>query len=199
MAKYLISATEVVNQGIVKGGIGTMRFDSSLIAPYIIDGVNKEIKLMLRCKCVGAQNRDAFFNLLKNSRKPEDCNYLAPFNGPLVTAYEDANLETLWVEHLFKYASMAVYNVALPFIANQVTSLGVMQISSSHGENQGPQGAKYIKDNIQQLLGLRFSEMVDYLCENSSNYPLFCKKCFCGCDGLPLDEDNGQFQGLVTY
>lgn len=199
MAKYLISATEVVNQGVVRGTPANARFDTLKIAPHIKDGINRFVKPAL----AAGNGTHIFFNAMVAAREnSSDCNYNTVL-GSVVTAFEDESFEILWVNHLFDLAALAVYHAALPFIAVQTTNTGVMQMQSQFGENIGVSGVKFLQNETVRAIDLRIKEMREWLCDNRASYPDFDARHYCGdADGCDCEsDDTGDIdpQFLVLY
>jgi hypothetical protein len=184
----IIQASEVVNGGIVRPVPTTARFDSMLLSTHI---QSAELKFIKPDLCA------AFYEDLIAQKNPVPSNY-NPDVGPIVLAYPgNADYEALWTSYLLALDSYAVFYIALPFIAVQTGTNGLYLNDSQFGEQAGTRGAKYLQDAVldNHIEPLR-EAMLDFLCDNAANYPLFpvdikCKSCSCSCA-------NGQCQDLTT-
>lgn len=189
MATTLIQPSEIVNGGIVRPIPITARFDSQLLAPHVQGAELKFIKPKL---CAD------LYNDMIAQKNPTPSNY-NPDVGPIVQAFPgNANYETLWTEYLLALDSYAVMFTALPFISVQTGTNGLYLNDSQFGENAGLKGSKYLQDALlSNQIEPICEAMLDYLCNNAANYPLFksdlkCKDCG-GCDC-----GQGECQGLTS-
>lgn len=178
MATTLIQPSEIVNGGIVRPVPTTVRFDAQLLAPHVQAAELKFIKYKL---CAD------LYNDMIAQKNPTPSNY-NPNVGPIVQAFpSDPNYETLWTEYLLSLTSYAVFYIALPFISVQTGTNGLYLNDSQFGENAGLKGSKYLQDaTLNNQIEPISDAMLDFLCNNAADYPLFksdlkCKDCGCDC------------------
>lgn len=169
-ATTLIRASEVVNQGIVKGAPISNRFDASLFAPNVNVAEINYLKPLID---------GDFFNDLIATRNNNDCNYNSA-NGPIVEAFpNNPNYERLWKEKLFPYLSRAVYIQSIGSIMLQTKSQGVEMYSSQFGESAGIKGWKLIEDKERNTIEILKEDLKIFLCAHKADYPLWDSNNFC--------------------
>jgi len=188
----LIQPAEIVNAGIVKATPLSSRFDASQIAPWI--GI-AEKRFLLEPKSFMCKT---FYDDLLAEKNPTPSQY-NPAIPPLVDAFpSNAAYETLWKEHLLTYLSLASYVVALPSISMQTGSNGLFYNNTEFSNNAGAEGMKLMQDTQMQNLNDLKACMIQFLCDNKDNYPLFCTKRLCK-DDCPTDDHNGRDLGIIFY
>ena len=174
----LIQASEVINGGIVRPVPTNARFDSQLVAPHLAVAENRFL-LPIICAAMYADM------ISKKNATPSNYN---PNIGSIVQVFPaDANYETLWTEFVMQLCAYGVLYMSLPFIGIQTGSNGLFINESQFAESAGIKGVKYLQDTILdnhiELIGQR---LLEYLCDNAADYPLFpvddkCQNCGCGC------------------
>lgn len=189
-ATTLIRASEVVNQGILKGAPIGQRFDASLLAPNIYIAEIKHLKDIIN---------DVFFDDLLSKRNTNDCNYNPP-NGSIVECFpNNPNYETLWREKLFPYLSRASYLESIGSIVLQTRSQGVELYNSVSGQNTGIDGWKVIENRERNILTTLRNDLIKFLCKNKDQYPLWDSDDFCSkCEDSKPKKSNFNL-GIVTY
>ena len=160
----LITAQEIVNQGILKAAPINQRFDAALLAPHINIAESRHLKSIL-CS--------AFYNDLV-SQKDGTGQYNSDL-GTVTAAYTtNANYETLYKDYILPYMAICVLDQALPMIGVQIGSAGVYAHNSDFGTNEGIEGIKYIQEKLRSDIQVLRQSLLDYLCENKAVYALFC-------------------------
>lgn len=167
IATTLISANEVVNSGVFRGSPLTTRFDINLIATHI---KTAEIRFVEKVLC------RAFYNDLVAQKTTDEANYNSAVGAITPKFDNNADYEDLWRNYLYLYISNAVFYVALPFIASQVTSAGIMELSTEYAQNGGQTAAEKLqKETLVNIEALR-DAMLDFICNyRASKYPLYPK------------------------
>jgi len=200
IATTLISANEVVNSGVFRGSPLTTRFDINLIAPFVKVA---EVRFVENVLC-----RD-FYNELIAAKTTDVANYNDAIGAIVPKFSNNPEFEELWRNYLYYYISYSVFYLALPTIANQVTSSGVMNLSTEYADNAGVEGAKAIQKSTLENIDALESAMLDFICANrASKYPSYPKKlCIENCgscedcesyDEVSAKKKNKRF-GVVFY
>lgn len=200
IATTLISANEVVNSGVFRGSPLTTRFDITLLSPHI---KTAEIRFLEGVLC-----RD-FYNDLIAQKTTDDANYNDAIGAIVPKFGSNADYETLWRDYIYTYVSNAVFYIALPYITNQVTSAGVMNLNTEFAQNTGIEGAKFLQKETQINMEAMEKAMLDYICNNRvSKFPLYPKSlCMekCGTcedcesyDTVSAKKKNKRF-GVIFY
>jgi hypothetical protein len=190
----LIRPAEVIGGGQLKQTPLNARFDASVIAPWIHFA---EKRFLLEPKSFMCQE---FYDDLLAQRNVDDTNYNIDC-GPIVLMYpSNAEYETLWTQHLYPYLALAAYHTALPAISMQTGSNGLFYNNTEFSQNAGADGLKLMQDTMMQNLDDAKACMVNFLCQNQANYPLFCHDDYCtdcgdGDEGLVKGRD----LGLIFY
>ena len=160
----LITAQEIVNQGILKSAPINQRFDAALLAPHIQVAEIRHLKSIL---C------DAFYNDLVAQKDG-----VAQYNTDLgtVTAAYTTNTayETLYKDYILPYMAICILDQALPFIGVQVGNAGVYSHNPEFSTNQGTEGVKYMQEQLKVNIQVLKKALFDYLCANTATYTLFC-------------------------
>ena len=160
----LITALEVVNQGTFKGAPINQRFDASLISPHIHIAEARHLKAIF---CT------AFYDALV-AAKDGVGQYNLDLGATSIAFSTNANYETLYKEYILPYMSICILDQALPTISIQIGSAGVFQNNPEFGQNKGIEGVQYLQQKLQKDITVLKKVMLDYLCANAANYPLFC-------------------------
>lgn len=192
-ATTLIRASEVVNQGIVKGAPIGNRFDASLLAPNVYVAELNYLKPIIY---------GDFLNDLLSTRNPNDCNYNSSIGGIVEAFPNNAEYETLWKEKLFPFLSRAVYLYSLPSIVMQANSTGVEIYPSQFGQSVGTRGLKILQDIERNTLTTLKDDIVKFLCDNKGDYPLWESEKFCeDCNGCGDcgSSTTSYGLGMITY
>jgi len=170
----LIQAAEVVNQGIVRGAPLGNRFDASQISPNIAEGERRFLKNFINA---------AFFTDLLAQKNPVPSNYNADI-GPIVLAFpSNAAYETLWTQWLYPYLSKTSLFESMNWIVIQIGSNGAFLNNTTFGENIGIKGLKQVKDDLLQSIEGVQPSIINFLCENKADYPLWDSTGYCDdCD-----------------
>ncbi len=193
----LIQPTEIVDAGIMKAAPLSSRFDASQIAPWIHFAEKRFLLEPKSFMCV------EFYDDLLLQKNPVPSQYNSEL-GALVQAYpSNADYELLWTQHLLPYLSLASVYCSLPFIAVQTGSNGLFVNNTEFSSNKGNEGMKVMQDTILQNLDDAKACMINFLCKNKANYPLFCsdKICHCDedCDGCENHGTEGRDLGIIFY
>ncbi len=170
----LIQASEVVNQGIVRGAPIGNRFDASQIAPNIAEGERRFLKNFI--------NSEFFADLLAE-KNATPCNYNIDI-GPIVQAFPtNTAYETLWTQWLFPYLSKTSLFESITWIVIQIGSNGAFLNNTQFGENIGIAGLKQVKDDLLQSIEGVQPSIIKFLCDNKTDYPLWDYTGYCDdCD-----------------
>ena len=198
----LTTAKDVIDTGVLGATPKNNRFDASKISTWLQIGEQRFLRKPKAFIC------DEFYNFMLSEVNPTPANY-NPKLGAIVEKFpNDADLETLWTQHLLPYVSLAVYYIALPNIVISVGSNGAFLANTEFAQNVGVSGLKVLQTTtLENLKDLR-DPIVKFLCDNEALYPLFCREgvCKCSCDGCieggtctgELNED-GRDLGLQFY
>lgn len=190
----LIRPAEIVNAGIVKATPLNARFDASVLSPWVHFA---EMRFLIEPKSFMCQD---FYQDLIAQRNVNDSNY-NPDLGPIVQAFPtNADYETLWTQHLLPFLSLASYYVALPSISLQTGSNGLFFNNTEFSTNAGTEGLKFMQDSMLQNLDDAKAALVNFLCENKENYPLFCAEDYCSkCGEGDKGIVEGRDLGIIFY
>ncbi len=185
--RTLITAIEIVNQGIVKAAPISNRFDASILAPQIDLAEQRFLKTFINVE---------FYNNLLVQRTADEINYNADI-GTIKIAYPtNADYEELFTQYLYPYICRSVIYESYPYIAIQTASNGMILDSPSYGENAGIKTMQTYRDTILQTLEGSKVVVLKYLCENKDKYPLWDDKPYCNeCSEKPIEE--GRNAGFV--
>ena len=191
----LIQPQEVVGGAILKTSPTTARFDPIIIAPFIQEAELVWLKPVI-CADLYADMITEKDGLISNyNTDTTDC--------PLQEAFpNNANYEALWVGYLLPFISKAVIHVALPNIAFKTASKGVYSTNSQYAQSAGIQELKYLQQCSLETLTVLKQNIIDFLCKNKADYPLFCDDCHCECDCGTCDDcnDNPIYNNLfISY
>lgn len=170
-AETIIIPSEVINGGTFRPAPLEARFDQQLIAPHVQDA---ELKWTL--PLLG----DAMYQDMINTKFNGVSNY-NPKVGTLQEKFpNDANYEKLWTQFLLSFTGKSVFLQSLPFLSVQTATKGLIINDTSFGEGQGLDVAKNIKDSTTQTLEMLKGRIIQFLCKNKGDYPLF-DDCNCKC------------------
>jgi hypothetical protein len=186
----LIRAEEVVNTGTFRPAPVTARFDINQISPHLKDAEERFLQ--------GVLGTDLYEDMIA-SQNTSISNY-NPDVGVIVQKFPLFPIyETIWTKYLLRFIANAVYYEALPFIVVQVSSKGAFINNSEIAQNGGIQGAKFMQDTILQRIDSQKELILEYLCKNKSDFPLFeaDKKCNDGCNDC-MDCDCGDVNNCRT-
>jgi len=189
----LITAVEIVNQGLLKAVPINSRFDASLISPHIQTAELRHLKSFI---C------DAFYNDLV-AEKDGIGQYNADL-GTVTAAYTTNTVyEALYKNYLLPYMANAIVLQSLPFIGLQIGSNGVFAAGAEFGQNTGAEGIKFLQKQLLETVNILKDNILKHLCENQTLYPLFCSTDFCidtDCDGQTDEyKGTGNDLGIVFY
>lgn len=192
-ATTLIDALEVVSGGIVKNTPISSRFDAALLSSHI---KTAELRFLKPVLC-----EDFYLDLI--AQKENVSNYNENI-CPAAEAYpSNALYESLWKEYLLPYLSHCVLYEALPFVAVQIGSNGLFENSIEFGTNTGLEGVKFIQDTLMTKINILKKDLLDYLCENQAQFPLFCNDCHCKeseeCNDCSGTDSNSNDLGIIFY
>jgi hypothetical protein len=168
----LIKAEEIVNTGIFRPAPVTARFDINIISPHVADSEERFVVPVLGINLYDDMVLNQ--NTAISNYNPDVGAIVQKF--PLFPFYE-----TLWTKYLMRYVANCVFYESLPFIVLQVSSKGMFVNNSEFAQNGGVQGAKFMQDTILQRIDSQKELILDYLCKNKADFPLFDseKKCPC--------------------
>lgn len=165
MATTLIKPQEVVNGGIVRPAPFNVRFDSQLLAPNILPA---EQRFLMPILCL------EFYEDLVAEQGANSCNYNADLGALQDKFPSNALYETLWTESgLYELCARIVFFTSLPYIALQTGSNGIYANNTEYAQNEGTRGAKYLQDNELKNIEALQERVLNWLCRNKSDYPLF--------------------------
>lgn len=181
----LIKPAEVVNTGVYRPAPTTARFDVNVIAPQVLSAEERWLLPVL--------GRDLYDDLVSN-QNPLESNYNPAVGAtvPKFIAPAPAAYEALWTSYLMRYTAFAVFYEVLPFLAVQVTTKGLYQNDSEFAQNAGIGGVRFLQDNMMQKLDNLKPLLIEYLCNNKADLPLYdskdcpcndceeCEYCTCG-------------------
>ena len=187
----LVNAIEIVNQGFLKAVPINQRFDASIIEPHLNIIDSRYLKTIF---CT------AFYDALI-AAKDGIGQYNADLGATSIAFSTNANYETLYKEYILPYMSICILDQALPTISIQIGSAGVFQNNPEFGQNKGIEGVQYLQQKLQKDITVLKKVMLDYLCANAANYPLFCTS---DCpDSECTDSDSETFLsndlGIIFY
>ena len=191
----LVNAIEIVNQGFLKAVPINQRFDASIIEPHLNIIDSRYLKTIF---CA------AFYDALI-AAKDGIGQYNADLGATSIAFSTNANYETLYKEYILPYVALAAVHQALPFVTFQIGSRGVLAASSEFAHNVGrittKEGVGYVQDAMQKMINYSRQSLLDYLCANAANYPLFCTS---DCpDSECTDSDSETFLsndlGIIFY
>lgn len=189
----LIQGAEIVNGGALKATPANVRFDIALVTPHILAAELGHVMPVLG---------EAFYKSLKTAKGVTIGNH-NPATGPLVPAFTNGALETLWREYLQDLCAWATIYEALPFVAIQIGSNGVHLPNSEHASGGGIEVTKFLQDQMRRRIQTAQDRLSKHLCDKDTAYPDLDKKaigcaeeCPCECDVQKTGNTLGRF-GLL--
>lgn len=184
----LIKPIEITRSGIFKAAPVGTSFDASLLAPNIYLAEDRFLKDFIN---------KAFYDDLVLQKNILPSNY-NPQLGAIVLAYPTLPLyENLWTQALLPFLSRAVYWQSLPSIVLQAGSIGLYTNNSEFSQSAGISGLKFMLDNELQNLERTKSIIINFLCDNKTDYPLFSTTGYCSdCEEEPKLLAKS---GFITY
>lgn len=186
--RTLISAVEIVNQGIVKAAPLSNRFDASILAPQIDIAEQRFLKTFI--------NKE-FYEDLKAQRTPNEIQYNAAL-GTVQEAYpSNADYEELFTQYLYPYICRSVLYESYPYILVQTDSNSMTLNNPTYGQNAGVKVMQTYRDTMLETLKGTQPLIIDFLCENKDKYPLwdsskYCKEC-------EKESNSNRSVGFVFY
>ena len=126
--RTLITAYEIVNQGIVKAAPFSNRFDAAILASQIDLAEQRFLKIFINPE---------FYEDLKAQRTSSEIQYNSDI-GVFQKAYpNNADYEELFTQYLYPYICRAVIYESYPYIAIQTESNSLVVNEPSYGQNAG--------------------------------------------------------------
>ncbi|MCZ2085385.1 MAG: hypothetical protein LC112_14045, partial [Flavobacteriales bacterium] len=128
-------------------------------------------------------------------------------NGNIVNALElvtNSWYVKLWNEYLWKICAEVVIYTATPTNFSEYTSQGEMinNPKSILNEGQGATsaGIKEVQWKMDKILMDRIDPLIqamhDWICENKTEFPKYCKPCACSEDGVSYKRKSGWIHNI---
>lgn len=187
--RTLITANEIVNQGLLKAAPLSNRFDASLISPQIDISEQRFLKTFI--------NPEFYADLLAQ-RTTNEIQYNSDLGAIEIAFPSNADYEELFTQWLFPYISRAVVYESYPFISVQTESNGLFENNTQYGQNSGIKTMQLFRDNMLGVLKGTKPKIISFLCENKDKYPLWEYSKYCkSCDDTKTAIDEGRNVGFV--
>ena len=186
--RTLITAFEIVNQGIVKAAPLSNRFDASVLAPQMDTAEQRFLKLFINPE---------FYEDLKAQRTTNEIQYNADLNnGSTQIAFpNNPDYEELFTQYLYPYICRSVVYESYPYIVTQTASNGMFENQPSWGQNSGVKTMQVYRDTMLQTLEGTKPLIIKFLCENKDKYPLWDSEKHC--DECKKEKIEGRKTGFV--
>jgi len=184
--RTLITAFEIVNQGIVKAAPFSNRFDASILAPQIDLAEQRFLKTFINPE---------FYDDLKAQRTPNEIQYNSDIGSYQIAYPSNVDYEELFTQYLYPYICRAVIYESYPYIAIQTESNGLLLNQPSYGQNAGVKVMQMQRDSMLGTLEGTKPLIIKYLCENKDKYPLWDDSKYC--DDCKKEEKEGRKIGFV--
>ena len=168
--RTLITAFEIVNQGIVKAAPFSNRFDASILAPQIDLAEQRFLKTFINPE---------FYDDLKAQRTPNEIQYNPDIGAYQIAYPSNADYEELFTQYLYPYICRSVIYESYPYIAIQTESNGLLLNQPSYGQNAGVKVMQMQRDSMLGTLEGTRVLIIKYLCENKEKYPLWDDSKYC--------------------
>ena len=168
--RTLITAFEIVNQGIVKAAPMSNRFDASILAPQIDIAEQRFLKKIINIE---------FYNDLLAQRTVNEIQYNSDL-GALQIAYpNNADYEELFTQYLYPYICRSVLYESYPYTVVQTETNGQFLNAPTYGQNAGIKTMQMYRDTMLETLKGTEPIIKAFLCENKEKYPLWDSSKYC--------------------
>lgn len=168
--RTLITAFEIVNQGIVKAAPLSNRFDASILASQMDTAEQRFLKLFINPE---------FYDDLVLQRTPNEIQYNADL-GTFQEAYpNNADYEELFTQYLYPYICRSVIYESYPYTVVQTESNGLMMNQPSYGQNAEIKVMQTYRDTMLGTLEGTKPLIIKFLCDNKDKYPLWDSEKYC--------------------
>jgi hypothetical protein len=184
--RTLITAYEIVNQGIVKAAPFSNRFDAAVLASQIDLAEQRFLKIFINPE---------FYEDLKAQRTPNEIQYNSDLGAFQIAYPNNADYEELFTQYLYPYICRAVIYESYPYIAIQTESNGVIMNQPSYGQNAGVKVMQAQRDTMLGTLEGTKPIIIKYLCDNKDKYPLWDSSKYC--DECKQENEEGRKIGFV--
>lgn len=174
-ANTILNTLEMVQNGRVRNSPITAAFDSTKVDPFVQVA---ELRFIRPVLCAD------LYNDMIAKKNTIDCAYTksgsvlstTTAKFPTMPAYE-----ALWVQFLYSLCADAVYYCSVPNMVISTGSSGLYLNDTEGGKNAGEKNAKLIMDNVLKGIESLQGAMIEYICANKTDFPLFpaSEKCPC--------------------
>lgn len=166
--KSIILANDVVSGGVTRAAPTDIKFDQMLISPHMFTAEKRFLPNLITPELYAA--------------------ILADRTGTVNAIFTIPAYTTLWVNGLKEYIAAAVLHEAIPFIAKQAVSNGVVSITPDYAQNVSTNDYRGYRDYLMQRMDVFGSAVREWICLNYADLPgfvyagSFCDTNTCGCD-----------------
>lgn len=160
----LIKPSEVVSGGIMRAAPQSSLMDVQLIAPHVNTAELEFVKGVLQV--------DLYMDMVVQ-QGISPCRY-NPALGAIVPKFpNNADYEALWQAYLYELCATCCLFQALPFVAAQIGSNGVLIPQGINTVPAPVQQTRDMGDNLSRRIVLLQKEVTAYIEANSSGFPLY--------------------------
>ena len=184
--RTLITAYEIVNQGIVKAAPFSNRFDAAILASQIDLAEQRFLKIFINPE---------FYEDLRAQRTTNEIQYNSDLGTFQIAFPSNADYEELFTQYLYPYICRSVIYESYPYIATKTASNGLLVNEPSYGSNGGLKLSKAQEDKMLGTLEGSKVDIIKYLCDNKDKYPLWDSSKYC--DECKQENEEGRKIGFV--
>ena len=166
--KSIITAYDVVNGGVTRAAPTDIKFDQMLLSPHLAVAERRFLPDLITKELYTAM--------------------LADRTGTTNTIFSIPGYTALWVNGLKEYIATAVLHEAIPFIAKQAVSNGIVSITPDYAQNVGTNDYRSYRDFLMGRLDVYNVTIREWICSNYADLPgfvyagSFCDVNVCGCE-----------------